>query len=426
VIDERDSAAAAPGRNWAGNHAYRAARLHRPSSLEELQELVARTPRLRALGSRHSFNDIADAEELVSLDRLELDLVVDRAAGTVSLGGAVRYGDLARALRRDGLALAAMASLPHISVAGAVSTATHGSGDRVGNLATAVAELALVTSNGELVRVARGDPAFEGMVIGLGALGVVVRVTLDVEPAYEVRQRVYEGLGWDVLAARFDAITASGYSVSAFTGWADAVDQVWVKSRAGGASPANSAELFGARAADAQRHPILGLDPANCTPQLGVPGAWADRLPHFRMGFTPSAGDELQSEYLVPRPAALEAIQALRRMSARLRPLVQVTEIRTVAADALWMSPQYGTDTVGIHFTWVPDEAAVRDALVYVERALEPFDARPHWAKVFLADADAIRARYDRLPDFARLVERLDPRGTFRNRWLERHVLGSG
>lgn len=351
---------------------------------------------------------------------------MDHAANTVSVGGAVRYGHLSPALRRARLALAALASLPHISVAGAVSTATHGSGDRVGNLATAVAGLDLVTSNGEIVRVARGDPDFEGMVVGLGALGVVIRLTLDVEPAYQVRQRVYEGLAWDVFAERFDAITASGYSVSAFTRWADAVDQVWVKSRDDGASPADPDELFGARAADGQRHPILGLDPGNCTAQLGVPGSWDDRLPHFRMGFTPSAGAELQSEYLVPRPAAVEAIQAVRRISARLRPLVQVSEIRTVAADALWMSPQYGSDTVGIHFTWLPDERAILEALVDVERALEPLAARPHWAKIFLPNAEGIRGRYGRLPDFARLVERLDPRGTFRNDWLERHLLGPG
>jgi xylitol oxidase len=423
VIDERDPGAAA-GRNWAGNHAYGARGLRHPRTVEELQELVARTPHLRVLGSRHAFNDIADADELVSLDRLPSEIVVHRTSGTVSVSGAVLYGDLARALDSDGLALAAMASLPHISVAGAVSTATHGSGDRVGNLATAVAALELVTSNGELVRASRGDPDFEGMVVGLGALGAVVRLSLDVEPAYEVRQRVYDRLDWDVLAERFDAITAAGYSVSAFTGWGDAVDQVWVKSRTDVASAPDVDDLFGARRADGPRHPIAGLDPANCTEQLGVAGSWADRLPHFRMAFTPSSGAELQSEYLVPRPAAAEAITALRRMSARLRPLVQVTEIRTVAADRLWMSPQHGTDTVGIHFTWVPDAAAVRSVLVDVEHVLQSFGARPHWAKIFLADAEAIRDRYERLPDFARLVERLDPRGTFRNDWLERHVLG--
>ena len=416
----------APGVNWAANYRYRACRVHRPSTVEEVADLVARLERVRVLGSRHSFNDIADSRELISLERLPADVTVDREGGsTVSLGGSTRYGDLAAVLRTDGLALRNLASLPHISVAGAVSTATHGSGDAIGNLATAVAGLELITSDGELLVAGRGDDDFGGMVVGLGALGAVTRVTLDLEPAYDVQQWVYERLAWEALAEHFDEITAAGYSVSIFTRWGDATDQVWVKRRVDGSPEDVRVDLFGARPATVERHPIPGMDAANCTPQLGAVGPWSDRLPHFRMGFTPSAGDELQSEYLVPRAQALGAIDALRGLSERLRPLVQVTELRTVAADRLWMSPQYGTDTVGIHFTWVPDQAAVEEVLVDVEAVLAEFRARPHWAKVFLAEAETIAMLYDRQADFARLVERLDPRGAFRNTWLERHVLGA-
>jgi len=410
--------------NWAANYGYRARALHRPASLDELAEIVAAAPRIRVLGSRHSFNGIADSDELVSLDGLPADIVVDHAAGTVSLGGAVRYGELAAVLNAEGVALHNLASLPHISVAGAVATATHGSGDASGNLATAVTALQLLTSSGELVEAARGDADFDGMVVGLGALGAVTRITLEVEAAYDVRQRVFEGLAWDALYDNFDVITASGYSVSVFTRFDEATDQVWIKSRVTDEPELQRSDFFGAIAATAERHPILGVDPVHSTAQLGVPGAWSERLSHFRMGFTPSSGEELQSEYLVPRRHAAEAISAVRDLSDGIRPILQVSEIRTVAADGLWMSTAQGRDSVCIHFTWKPERERVEGMLLRLEEALAPFAARPHWGKLFAANASEIAPLYERLPDFARLVEKLDPRGAFRNRWLEERVLG--
>jgi alditol oxidase len=387
--------------NWAGNHRYRAARLHRPASLDELREILAAAPRIRVLGTRHSFTDIADSDELVSLDGLPAEVVIDREAATVCVPAAMTYGALAEVLRGEGLALANLASLPHTSVAGAVATATHGSGVANGNLATAVAGIELVTSGGEVVRAARGDGDFDGLVIGLGALGAVTRLTLDVEPAYEVRQRVYEGLSWGALLGGFDAIMAAGYSVSVFTLWGDEAGQAWVKSRVSGGPDVAPLDFFGARPATAERHPIPGLDPVNCTPQLGVPGAWSDRLPHFRLGFTPSAGDELQSEFFVARGDAAAALTALRGVAAAIVPVLQVSELRTVAADAVWMSPHYGRDSLAVHFTWEPRPGAVARALEAVESALAPLGARPHWGKVFLADAGSIVSLYERAGDFS-------------------------
>jgi xylitol oxidase len=419
------------GTNWAGNHTYRAERLHRPTTLEQLQEVVATAPRIRVLGSRHSFTGIADSAELVSLEAVHAaasplaGIEVDLEAGTVSLGGGVRYGELAEVLRDAGAALHNLASLPHISVAGAVATATHGSGVTNGNLATAVAALEMVTSSGEVVRASRGDADFDGMVVGLGALGAVTRLTLDVEPAFEVEQRVFEGLAWEVLSEHFDEVMACGYSVSLFTLWGEDVDMVWVKARTDqGGAP--DGDLFGAVPAGVDRNPVVGLDPTPCTPQLGRPGLWSDRLPHFRMGFTPSAGDELQSEYLLPSGSAVVALEAVRSLAERIRPLLLACEIRTVAADRLWMSTAYGQDSVALHFTWEPAAAAVADVLVDLERVLSPFAARPHWGKVFRADAAAIAPLYERHADFVRLTERLDPRGAFRNAWLEDHVLDGG
>lgn len=407
--------------NWAGNHAYSARRLHAPATIEELRDLVSRTRHARVLGSRHSFTGIADSDELVSLERLPRGLSIDRAAMTVTVSAAVRYGELARELDQQGLALANLASLSHISVAGAISTATHGSGDRNGNLATAVAALEIVTADGSLLHAARGDADFDGLVVGLGAVGAVTAVTLDVEPAYEVRQWVFENLGWEALFEHFDELTSSGYSVSAFTRWGDAVDQVWIKTR--GSEPG---QLFDASRATVNRHPVPGADPVHCTPQLGERGPWHERLPHFRMGFTPSSGDEIQSEYIVARRDGVAAIQALRGLSAAIRPLIQVGEIRTVAADSLWMSPQYERDAVAIHFTWRPAADAVERVLGPIERTLAAFDARPHWGKVFVADAAEIGPRYPRRAAFRSLLERLDPRGVFRNDWLAAHVLGEG
>jgi xylitol oxidase len=409
--------------NWAGNRQYRAGRIQRPGSLDELREILAGAERIRVLGSRHSFNAIADGEQLVSLAGLPAEVVVEGDA--VSFNGALTYGELAVELARHGLALHNLASLPHISVAGAIATATHGSGDGNGNLATAVRALELVTSSGEVVTLRRGDADFDGAVVGLGALGAVTRVTLDVEPAYEIRQRVFEGLPWETLAEHFDAITGAGYSVSVFTRWGATVDAVWVKDRE------DVGELFDARPATLDRHPIIGLDPVNATRQLGVPGPWADRLPHFRMGFTPSNGEELQSEYLLPREHAVQAFEAVRGLADRIVGLLQVTEIRTVAADHLWMSPQYERDTVGLHFTWVRDQDAVERVLAELEPALAEFGARPHWGKLFLT-----APRYPRGDDFLGPVRALRPARRLpqplvrdvhrRERPLNRHSLAYG
>lgn len=413
----------APGRNWAGNYTYTARTLHRPATLEQLQDIVAHAVNVHVLGTRHAFNDIADASELISLANLPADVVVNPGAQTVSVGAGVTYGQLARTLDDAGLALHTLASLPHISVAGAVATATHGSGVTCGNLATAVSGLEIVTSGGERLTASRGDPDFDGMVVGLGALGAVTRITLDVQPTYDVQQQVFEGLGWQALYEHFDEITSSGYSVSIFTRWGETLDQVWVKSRTD--QPSRVAEdLFGAVAATVERHPIMGLDPAACTPQLGQPGPWFDRLPHFRLDHTPSSGEEIQSEYLIPRGHALAALEAVRALAASIRPHLLVSELRRVAADRLWMSTCYEEDCVAIHFTWKREPEAVQELVALIEDALTPFEARPHWGKVFHADAATIAPRFKRHADFVRLQARLDPRGAFRNAWLMAHVLG--
>jgi xylitol oxidase len=417
--------------NWAGNYAYSAARLHEPESIEQLREIARSVPRLRVLGSRHSFNDLADTTgDLVSLVRLPRILDLDRGAGTVTMDGSVRYGDLCPALHAAGYALPNLASLPHISVAGACATSTHGSGDRLGSLATAVSGVELVSADGEQRTCSRdrdGDE-FEGMVVSLGALGVVTSMTLDLQPAFSMRQDVYERLPLRTGLDHFDEITSSAESVSLFTGWrASEFDQVWLKRRvtdSEGFDPPPT--FFGATIATRQRHPIDGMPPEACTPQLGVPGPWHERLPHFRMGATPSAGNELQSEYQVPRHLAVEALRALDPLRDRIGPLVQVSEIRTIAADQLWLSPSFGRDSVAIHFTWLPDWDAVARQLPVIEDALAPFEPRPHWGKLFTIPPDQLPPRYPKLPAFRALLARHDPEGKFRNAFVDRYVFGRG
>jgi xylitol oxidase len=407
--------------NWAGNVVFGARTLHRPSTVAEVQDLVAAGGPLRVLGSGHSFNRMADTDgDLISvagLPRLD-EISPDRKS--VRIDGGVRYGELAVLLQSEGLALHNLASLPHISVAGAVASATHGSGVRNGNLATAVSRIEFVDGTGKQVTLGRGDDGFDGAVVHLGALGVVTSLTLDVLPDFQVRQYVYDTLPRTEIDVHLDQIMADGYSVSLFTDWTGVdVNHVWLKRL-----EPMSGDWFGARPADGPRHPVPGMPATNSTEQGGVPGPWHLRLPHFRMEFTPSAGEELQSEYHIARENGLAAFQAVSRIRERVAPVLQVSEIRTIAADELWMSPNYRRDTLALHFTWIADTDAVLPVVADVEAALAPFDPRPHWGKVFTTNPETLRTQYERFADFQSLVRRYDPAGVFRNEWQDA-ILGT-
>ncbi|ANJ26207.1 FAD-binding protein [Agromyces aureus] len=425
------------GRNWAGNLAYGAARIARPASVDELAEVVAAAAggsgaegatRVRALGSRHSFNRIADTDGLlIETAGLPPRVEIDAAARTVRVSAGQRYGEVAEALDREGWALSNLASLPHISVAGAVATGTHGSGDRRGSLATQVAALELVTADGSVRWLRRGEPDFDGAVVALGALGIVTSLELDLEPTYEVAQTVFERLPIEAVLADLDAVTGLATSTSLFTTWRDpdVIDQLWLKQRTDAAASAalpGVLAAMGARPASAKRHPLPGVSAEHCTDQLGVPGPWFARLPHFKLGFTPSNGDELQSEFLVPREHAADAIAAVRGLAGSIAPLLQVNEIRTVAADTLWLSSSFERPAVGLHFTWLPDQPAVESLLPTLQAALAPFEARPHWGKLFdvTEASERMPQLYARWNDFRSLRARYDPNGVFRNELLER------
>ena len=414
-------------RNWAGNLEYRTDTIHYPETVEEVQHLVKKYDRLKVLGSRHCFNRIADSQDrFISLQRLQQVVSLDAGAGTVTVEGGINYGQLSPYLHEKGYALPNLASLPHISVAGACATATHGSGVKNSNLATTVAAFTFVAADGTVHALSRekdGD-TFWGAVVHLGALGVITSMTLDIRPTYLVSQYVYEHLPMAQLPDNFDQIVSAGYSVSLFTDWqSEAFGEVWVKVHEKEAAAwCAQPEFFGARAATANLHPIIDMPPENCTGQLGVPGPWHERLPHFRMGFTPSSGVELQSEYFVPHHHAVAAILAVARLGKQLGPLLLISEIRTIAPDKCWMSPACEQAAVAIHFTWKQDWPAVSRLLPVIEQELAPFQVKPHWGKLFALPPAVLRQRYKRMEDFKNLVSAYDPQGKFRNDFLNRHI----
>jgi xylitol oxidase len=404
-----------PATNWARNVTFGAQAYERPASLDEVRGLVGRSDRIRVLGSGHSFNRIADTTGAqLSLAGLPAEIDIDTASSRVRISAGLTYAQVAPRLQEAGFALPNLASLPHISVAGACATGTHGSGDGNGGLATAIASIEMVTGTGDVVTVERGDDDFDGMPVGLGRLGVVTALTLDLVPSYDIAQYVYDSLPDERLDADFDAIFASGYSVSAFIDFDDH-NRLWCKLLA--ADPPPGPIAFDALAALEPRNPVPGMSPDNCTPQLGIPGPWHERLPHFRAEFAPSSGDERQSEYLLPREHAVAGLNALRGLREQITPVLQIAEIRTIAADELWLSPAYRRPTVGFHFTWVPDDAALAPVIEALERELAPFAPRPHWAKVFSQAAE-----YERMPDFVRLVGQYDPDGKFGNEFLDGYL----
>lgn len=416
-------------KNWAGNYTYHAVNWHKPASVEEIQKLVKQLDKIRVVGSRHSFNGIADSDKnIVSLEKLNKVKSLDLEKKTVRVEGGIRYGDLSRFLQINGLALPNMASLPHISVAGACATATHGSGDQNRCLSDAIAAMKVVTADGEVASFSReeDEELLKGAVVGLGGIGIVTELTLDLVPDYQVSQFVFENLPFSQFEQHLEVIFSSAYSVSLFTNWEkDSFHQVWLKQiHSENAGKELNSNFFGATPAVSACHPIQGIDSIHCTEQLGAPGPWLDRLPHFRLDFTPSSGDELQSEYIIPRIYATQAIRAISNLGKTISPLLHVSEIRSIAGDDLWMSPFYKQDSIGIHFTWKDDWEAVQKVLPNIEESLAPYRARPHWGKLFTMTPEKVQTLYENITDFQKLLKKYDPKGKFRNDFMDQYIFG--
>ena len=405
--------------NWAGNVVFGATLVHKPETIDALRQAVHDSRKIRALGCGHSFSRIADtAGDLVLLDRLPKTFHIDKANSTVTVASGMTYAEVAVELHGMGFALANMASLPDISIAGACATGTHGSGDDQRVLAASVAAMRLVASDGELVELRRDAERerFRGSVVALGALGIVTHLTLDIEPTYEMAQQVNLGVPLEELEDRLDDVFSAGYSVSAFTDWHSGEASVWVKRR----MDRPALKWTAGRPAKSRVHPVPGMSPDLCTEQLGIVGPWHERLAHFRPKPNQGSGNELQSEVFLPRPAAQEAITALREIGSLLAPALLVSEVRSVRSDDLWLSPAYGRDSIAFHFTWTANESAVLPAIAALEDRLMPLGPRPHWGKITTMSPDQIANCYERASDFRRLIVGYDPTFKFRNDFVDR------
>ena len=404
--------------NWSKNVDFNDRDFLQPESLAELQEMVRLNQKIRARGTAHSFNEIANTSSYaINLAKMPRVIEVNSEKSSVRVAAGLTYGELAPVLHSQGWALNNLASLPHISIAGSISTGTHGSGIKNQNLANQVLSLDIVTSEGELRHIDRTNPAFSTLVIGLGLGGIVYQYELKVEPTFDIRQVIYPQIPFEILQRNFDEIMGTAYSVSYLTDWgSDQVGNLWCKFRDNEVIPES---VGGISKAESKYHPIPSVDPTACTDQFGESGSWHQRLPHFRLEFTPSVGEEIQTEFFVDRKDAAAALDVISKLGDVITPLLWITELRTIAADELWLSGAYQRDTVAIHFTWKKEDA-IYSVIQKVEDALRPFNYRPHWGKVFTADAKYLSTVYPRMGEFKALILALDPSKKFENSFTHR------
>ncbi len=404
--------------NWSRNIDFNDREFLQPVSLDELQELIRSHRKVRTRGTAHCFNEIANTSSYaINLAKMPKMIEVKADSNSVTVAAGLTYGEIAPVLHKQGWALNNLASLPHISIGGSISTGTHGSGIKNQNLANQVLSIDMVTADGGLRHIDRSHPAFNAVIIGLGLGGIVYQYELKIEPTFEIRQVIYPEIPLDVLQRNFDQIMGTAYSVSYFTDWSRAqVGNLWCKFRDNEEIPES---VGGSGKADKKYHPIPAVDPVACTEQLGVAGEWHQRLPHFRLEFTPSVGEEIQSEFFLDRKDAAAAIEALSKLGDQIFPLLWITELRTIAADELWLSGAYQRDSIAIHFTWKKDDA-IYPVIEKVEAALHPFSYRPHWGKAFTADAKYLSSVYPKMSEFKALTQALDPTGKFENTFTRR------
>jgi xylitol oxidase len=410
-------------KNWAGNLTFSAKEFIEIDNISKLQQVVSNSQGVKVLATGHSFNAIGDTKyTLISLKNLSNGIEIDSQNAQALIPAGMSYADAARYLESNGWAFSNMASLGEVTIAGAISTGTHGSGSNNGVLSTSVVGLEIVLGSGELITIDESNSEeFAGFVISLGSLGVFTKIKMKIVPSFSVKQFVYENIGIQAVAENFDTVFNSAYSVSYFSNWAkNSTGQIWMKFLDDSSSDNLSDNWLGANQAKAKQHPVKINNPDPCTDQLGISGKWLYRLPHFKLDSSPASGDEVQTEYLVDRKYVNEYIQDLRTIGDEIAPRVYATEIRTIKSDELWLSGAYQRETVGFHFTWKKSDTLV-DFLPRIEEILGKHDGRPHWAKLFSVKSDELSARYPKYSNFEALLKKYDPKKKFRNKFIDQY-----
>lgn len=400
-------------KNWSRNVEFQDLAYLQPSSLQELQEVIRENERIRVRGTAHCFNQIADTSAVsVNLSHMPEVIEIDGRVPSVTVSAGMTFGQLAPRLNQEGWALSNLASLPHISIAGSVATGTHGSGITNQNLANQILSLHVVLEDGTLKKISKGEELFDPLVVGLGLGVVVYKYEMKIEKTFNIRQVIYEEISRIELQRDFDSIMSSAYSVSYFTDWSNlGRGNLWCKFRASEIIPDS---IAGSKKANQKYHPIPSFNPEACTDQLEIPGPWHERLPHFKLEFTPSAGDEIQSEFFLDIKDASDAISALEKIASEIYPLLWISEIRTIAADNLWLSGSYHRTTAAIHFTWKRSDA-IYPLIKKIETLLSQFAYRPHWGKAFFARPDYLKRVFPQVDEFKKVIMGLDPSQKFSN-----------
>jgi FAD-linked oxidoreductase len=426
--------------NWAGNQRAAARRVVRPTGAADIAELVgaarAAGDTVRAVGAGHSFTGAAATDGI----RLELPtdggpVSIDGAARQVTVPAGMPLHRLNALLAAAGLAMPNLGDIDRQTVAGAISTGTHGTGGRLGGLATFVSGLELVTGTGETVRCsADSDPdLFDAARVSVGALGVLTEVTLSCVDAFTLRADERPLPLAEVLST-LDELVAANDHFEFY--WFPYTGRALVKRNNrvtdGSARPLPrwrgflddellSNSVFGAVCRLARRAPRL-VPTINGVSARAL-GARTYTAPSHEVFCTPRRVRFVEMEYAVPRAALPAAFAGLRRAVERCgTPVVFPVEVRVAAADGVWLSTSYGRDSayVAVHqYAGMPYEPYFRE----VEAVMRDLDGRPHWGKLHTRNAASLDAAYPRFGDFLAVRDRLDPDRVFVNDYT-RQVFG--
>ena len=430
--------------NWAKTVYYNHT-IHYPKTVEEIQHILQYHAKIRVLGSMHSFNNITKLPQEfngVYISMSNMNQVIKCCRGErVTIQPGITFGELGEYLHERNFGFHNMASLPHITVGGAISTGTHGAGVFNGNLASHVMQVKLISADGKLRTYRIGqDPEFQHIPVSFGLAGIIVEIELDIVPDYDIQQCIYENLPFNTIKkSDYKTAFSSAYSFSIFTQWKNRkFTSIWAKYRLRKGRNGNEESIMidcpdmnKIKPSSNKVHPLPGGDTSFVSGGIGKnykePGYVG--LPHFLMEGVPSQGEELQSEYFVSShmfDVVIEVLFHHFEENPKLYDLLYVSEMRFVAGDKLTLSPQHVLgSSIGFHFTWKKEFDQVVDALKGIENVLKPYNALPHMGKLFTMTGRELEGKYGQrnLRAFQSFVAPLDPLKKFVNPFLQNLIL---